>query len=243
MVGNITKNSFFKLRFYGYDSDHYVFISASTVPNGLLPLNYNILYGKVSDISKSNGKKPSNYKIKVYGPLNECLISEKGQFQIYIQNNCFVVVDYYEQTEDINGIQPYCSFKIPINSLSWSNELLSTTYTAKYFDNFKNIETVLTFTLMLKKNNELTKIIPKLNPPEVLFDELSTLRLDQIKISNCYLYEVSNNCKVQFVHIDIKGKINAFNSFKITENKTEYIIPTSINVAVGGRGTLYLINL
>lgn len=58
------------MHFYDTGRDYTVFLSASVIINGLLPENYNILAVKIIDVSKSNGKKSSNYKIKMYGPLN-----------------------------------------------------------------------------------------------------------------------------------------------------------------------------
>jgi hypothetical protein len=56
-----------------------VFLSASIILNGLLPENYNILKAKIGDISKSNGKKVANFRVKLYGPLNGSIFNEKAE--------------------------------------------------------------------------------------------------------------------------------------------------------------------
>lgn len=71
------------LRFYGSQSDIMVYVAASININGLIPENYNILAIHLRESKKSAGKKCSNFKIKLYGPLNECLL-EKEEARVYI---------------------------------------------------------------------------------------------------------------------------------------------------------------
>jgi hypothetical protein len=99
------------------------------------------------------------------------------------------------------------------------------------------------FKLAVKKSFELSKIIPKLNNTETSFDIDSVLLLEQIKLQNCYLFEVIKNNIVQLFHTDMRGVMTSFNKFTIIDNKTEYTILTRQSLKEGGRGTLYLINL
>lgn len=69
-IGNIGENNCFSLKFYDLSEDYIIFMSASIVINGLIPINYNILHTKLIDITKSNGKKVGNCKLKIFGPLN-----------------------------------------------------------------------------------------------------------------------------------------------------------------------------
>lgn len=75
LIGNIGFNNCITLRFNGSRQDFVVFLATSIILNGLLPENYNILNAKITEVSKSNGKKSNNYKIKLYGPLNENLLN------------------------------------------------------------------------------------------------------------------------------------------------------------------------
>jgi len=68
---------------------------------------------------------------------------------------------------------------------------------------------------MLKKNNEISKVIPTLNPPETLFDEDSTIIMDQLKLVNCFLFQVIEGSTVQLLHVAPKGYITAFSKFVI----------------------------
>jgi hypothetical protein len=85
--------------------------------------------------------------------------------------------------------------------------------------------------------------MPKLNNTETVFDVNSTLILEQIKIQNCFFFEVIKNNFVMLFHADIRGVITAFSKFSIGDNKSEYTLSTRHNLKEGGRGTLYLINL
>lgn len=71
LVDNISENSFFSLKFYDWNTDHTVFLSASVVLSGLLPPTHNVVAVKLVDCSKSNGKKGVG-RARVSGPLNEC---------------------------------------------------------------------------------------------------------------------------------------------------------------------------
>jgi hypothetical protein len=123
-------------------------VSASVVLSGLIPEKHNVLAVRLKGVAKNAGKSASNYQLRVNGPLNECLL-DKGEGRVYVENNCFVIIDYFEEEEAIEGIEPYCSLKVPVNSLNWSEDSLMAAYSAKYHDPLKNSETNFDFEFKL----------------------------------------------------------------------------------------------
>ena len=52
------------------------------------------------------------------------------------------------------------------------------------------------------------------------------MQLEQIKIQNCFLFEIIRNNQVQLFHVSPKGEVTAFNKFVVADAKTEYTIET-----------------
>jgi hypothetical protein len=85
--------------------------------------------------------------------------------------------------------------------------------------------------------------VPKLAAPENLFDEEGFVSLQQIKLGNCYLYEVLKDSNVQLVHLDKGNYVRSCKRFALKEKKTEYVVDTRMMLRKGGKGEFLLLSL
>lgn len=89
-----------------------------------MPENFNILNVSLIDCSK-NGKALDDLQIKVYGPLNSSSILKNKLYnrcQIYIENSSVIMLEFYEQKEPIDTLEPTHSRSLSINSRNWSSD-------------------------------------------------------------------------------------------------------------------------